>query len=513
VPFIVRTEIGVIDRGISYIWVLDPQPGAKRWKPTGWNQRLVYRFGGGCGTQFSQGSPLAVGLDADLLSRGYALATNTLDTFQTACNDVLSAEAALMTREHFVEQYGVPRFTIGDGGSGGAIQQLLIAYDYPGLLDGLSPEVPFPDAVSIAAGVTDCGLLVNYYTTQHGVTLTPEQRAAINGHASTGTCDMWNRLFVGGVNPTDGSDPQLQAQAYDPGTKKGVRCTLADINVNVLGRDPKTGFARRPLDNTGVQYGLQALRDKKITVDEFLDLNEFIGGYDIDGVITSKREAMDDETAAIAYRTGRVTEAGPLLDVPIILRNVDTDQLGDIHTRVHPFAIRDRLRVDGKDDPNLLLWTTPANGTDLISTLLGNIGNANAPILLLDEWLTAAAKQDPKLPGAQRLAAAKPKDAVNHCTLPDGTVISGGWEIYDDAGPCRDAFPVHGDPRVAAGGPQRGDIIKCALAPVATVDRDLGLTGAQRARLERVFPDGVCDWSKPGAGMQPPKATWQSFGT
>ena len=34
-----------------------PTPGDRRtWDPAGWNDRLVYRFGGGCGTQYSQGS-------------------------------------------------------------------------------------------------------------------------------------------------------------------------------------------------------------------------------------------------------------------------------------------------------------------------------------------------------------------------------------------------------------------------------------------------------------------------
>jgi hypothetical protein len=514
VPFIIRAEEGVIDRGVYWIWVLDPNAGTGAWKPTGWNGRLVYRFGGGCGTQYSQGNALAVGLDPDLLSHGYALATNTLDTFQTACNDVLSAEAAMMTREHFVEHYGVPRFTIGDGGSGGAIQQLLMADNYPGVLDALSPEVPFPDAISIAAGVTDCGLFVHYYATPSGKTLTQAQQEAINGHASTGTCESWDRLFVGGVNPTDGCDPSIPAsQIYNAQTNpKGVRCTLQDESVGVLGRDPATGFARRPLDNTGVQYGLQALNDKVITVDQFLDLNQKVGGYDIDGNITPTREVMTTQTADIAYQTGRVDEGAALADVPIILRNVDTDALGDIHTRVHPFAIRDRLKVNGKDDPNLLLWTTPATSGDLVSTLLGNIGDANAPIILLDQWLTNLAKTNPKDPMPQRLAAAKPADAVNRCVLPDGKVVTGGWNIYDDAGPCKTAYPVHSDPRLVAGEPQRGDIIKCALKPVAMSDYQVTFTSEQQARLKSIFPTGVCDWSKRGVGQQPVGGVWQNFG-
>jgi hypothetical protein len=344
--------------------------------------------------------------------------------------------------------------------------------------------------------------------------LTTPQRAAINGHATVGSCELWNRLFVGGVNPFDGCDPSIpKDELYDPKTNpKGARCTLADMNVAVLGRDATTGFARRPLDNVGVEYGLQALNRKVITVDQFLDVNEFIGGYDIDGTIVPERAKADDASVAVAYRTGRVTEAGPLEDVPIVLRNVDTDQLGDIHTRVHPFEIRDRLQRDGKDDPNLLLWTTPPGGTNLTSNLLGNIGDANEPISVLDEWLTNLAKTDAHDSMPERLAAAKPRDATNRCVLPDGKEVTGGWDIYDDAGPCRDAYPVYAEPRIAAGSPQRADIIKCRLMPATDARLDVAFSDAQQARLARIFPEGVCDWSKPGVGQQSPVGVWRTYG-
>jgi hypothetical protein len=497
VPFVIRTEQGVIDRGIFTIWSLDPTPGnAANWDPAGWNDRLVYRFGGGCGTQYSQGSSFTGGADTDLLGRGYAVATNTLDTLQTACNTVLSAEAALMTREHFVERYGVPEFTIGDGGSGGAIQQLLIGHNYPGLLDAISASVPFPDAASIAGGVTDCGLLVHYYGTRFGAALTAEQKEAINGHASTGTCEMWNRLFVGGVNPTDGCDA-IGDKVYNATTNpSGARCTLQDINVNVFGIDPDTGFARRPLDNVGIQYGLAALNAGVIDVDQFLDLNEHIGGYDIDGNIVAARAEMTEETADVAYRVGTVIGPGPLLDVPIILRNLYTDDIGDIHTRFHAFSIRDRLQTDGTDDPNLLLWTAPTG--NLTAQLLGNAAGANDTIVLLDQWLTDGER---------------PASATNRCTLPDGQVLNGGWELYDAPGPCATAFPIHGDPRLAAGEAQRGDIVKCALVPIDPDAYDVSLTDAQRARLATIFPDGACDWDAPGVGMRASSGPWQDYGT
>ncbi len=497
VPFVIRTEQGVIDRGIYTIWTLDPKPKAAAgatWDASGWNHRLVYRFGGGCGNQYTQGSSFIGGADTDLLGSGYAVATNTLDTLQTTCNTVLSAEAALMTREHFVEAYGVPKFTIGDGGSGGAIQQLTIAHAYPGILDGLSPSLPFPDSTSIAAGVTDCGLLVHYYKTATGAALTDAQKVAINGHLTSGTCESWDRLFVGGVNPTDGCDA-IGAAVYNAVTNpKGARCSLADMNVNILGVDPKTGFANRPLDNIGVQYGLLALRAGAISVDQFLDVNAGIGGYDIDGNIVPQREAIDAKTAAIAYQVGAVTGAGPLQHLPIILRNFYSDAVGDIHTRFHAFSIRERLKDGGKDDPNLVLWTAPS--ANVAAQLLGNTPNSNAPVVLLDQWLTTGKK---------------PADAVNTCTLPDGKKLTGGWDLYDDPGPCADAYPIKGDPRTAAGEGIRDEIIKCTLQPVDPGSYGVAFTDAQAQRLQSIFPDGVCDWTKPAVGAQQQKGTWQDY--
>src|SRR5690606_11453408 len=121
--FVVKRERGTINRAVYWIDIPDE----------GWNGRLVYRFGGGCRTSFGQGGLLGTTADAfDLLKDGYAVATSTFNTFQTQCNDVLSSETAMMVKEHFIEQYGVPVHTIGEGGSGGAIQIHLTLQNYPG---------------------------------------------------------------------------------------------------------------------------------------------------------------------------------------------------------------------------------------------------------------------------------------------------------------------------------------------------------------------------------------------
>ena len=513
-PMVIRTERGVINRGIYSIWTLDPGAldfppelldagESPTWQAGAFNGRLVYRFGGGCGTQFNQGASfgaLGGGPDLGLLRQGYAVATNTLTTFQTACNSVLSAETMMMTREHFVKAYAVPEFTIGDGGSGGAIQQLAIASSYPGALDGISASLPFPDALSLAPGVTDCGLLLNYYATAAGSTLDESQRRAVSGHATSTTCESWANLFLSAVDPSVGCGPQLTDQVYNADTNPtGVRCTLQDINVNVLGRDPSTGFASRPLDNVGVQYGLGALNGGAITMDQFLDLNASIGGYDIDGGIIDGRSAATPESLATLYAAGAIADGDSLGDVPIILRNVYLDPIGDIHSRVWAFSVRERLRRNGVDGGNLLLWTNPGTGGigALVGSITGEIDGATASVELIDAWLTAGSR---------------PAEAVNECVLPDGTKLTGGWELYDEPGPCADAYPVASDPRFVAGQNLRADTLACTRKPVDVADYTVTPTAEQRQRLDTVFAAGVCDWTQPGIGQQQPVGTWLTFG-
>jgi len=111
------------------------------------------------------------------------------------------------------------------------------------------------------------------------------REAAVEGYTN-GTCAAWERSFVPVYTATNARGCALNdaGKIYNPETNpKGARCTVQDMRVNIYGRNPATGFARKPQDNVGLQYGLAALNTRAITVDEFLDLNEKIGGNDIDG--------------------------------------------------------------------------------------------------------------------------------------------------------------------------------------------------------------------------------------
>jgi hypothetical protein len=72
-----------------------------------------------------------------------------------------------------------------------------------------------------------------------------------------------------------------------------THCDIYDHNISLYGRDPSTEFARRPVDNSGVQYGLAALSTRTITVEQFLDLKENIGGSDRDGRVVGARSSAD----------------------------------------------------------------------------------------------------------------------------------------------------------------------------------------------------------------------------
>src|SRR5207253_2188838 len=135
------------------------------------------------------------------------------------------------------------------------------------------------------------------------------------------------------------------ALVYNPVTNpQGTRCTLQDTLVNVFGADPRTNFARRSLDNVGVQYGLAALNAGKITFDQFLDLNQRAGGFDVDGNIVATRTVGDLDALRLAYQTGQVTNgSGGLPLLPIIDVRAYLDDSGNVHDAVRSLIMRARL--------------------------------------------------------------------------------------------------------------------------------------------------------------------------
>jgi hypothetical protein len=211
-----------------------------------------------------------------------------------------------------------------------------------------------------------------------------------------------------------------------------------------------------------------------------------------------------------AYSTGRVTEGGGLVDIPILLTNIYTDPLGDIHDRQRSFAIRDRLSTaPGAQPANVLIWTRPSAG-DLTQTLTGAVGDTSATVALLDQWLTAAQADTTGGSPAERLARIRPADAVDRCVTPDGQTVEGDG-IYGVSNQCTQAYPVAADARRVAGAPLRDDVLKCQTRRIDASVFTRAVTDRQLDQLRQVFPDGVCDWTQPGVGQVPLSGTWLTF--
>jgi len=496
IPFLVRVESGTINRSIYHLAVLDnPQKTYGEWdSESSWNERLLFSFGGGCGTNYNQGSrPLTSVLDAGVLSKGFAHMVSSFNVMGHQCNDSLSAETLMMLKEHFIENYGLPAWTVGSGASGGAIQQLLITQNYPGLLDGLMPSMSFADSFSVRPGVTDCRLLKRYFDTSE-LDWNAEKRLAIEGF-SEGTCGAWERSFIDVIVADTGCGIP-QEFVYDAANNPtGARCTIYDTNIASIGRDPASGFAYQALDNEGIQYGLTAFEDGLISAHEFIDLNAHVGGYDRDGKPVAVRTNGQLPGLEAAYRTGRVNQGGGgLADVPILHFRPYNDPLGDIHDRFRDFQIRARLRNANGSADNQVIWiySDRAMGKEVSALALET----------MTQWLDKLHADISEAPLMTRIVNAKPAAAVDACWDPQGKRIEEDFEFMAP-GQCNELYPSHRNPRLAAGAPLEDDAIKCALQSPNRAHYSVTFTEAEWQGLLETFTKGVCDYSMAGPGQIP----------
>jgi len=501
-PMKVRIETGTINRGIYQIAMVE---GA-------WNGRLIYTFGGGCEPGwFQQGNETGGVTDPVMLSRGYAVASNSLNVQGNNCGDVSTAETMAMTKEHFIEAYGVPAFTIGWGSSGGSTQQHAIAENYPGLLDGLMTGRSFVDGTFASSTSSGEGrLFERYFDKLAPGQYSDEQVMAVTGFPVPATIHNLSRVRAPRFSATEACPAELAKELrYDAATNpKGARCDLWDHSVNVYGRDQKTGFARRPLDNVGIQYGLGALNAGTITVAQFLDINEKIGGFDVDGNMVAERMVADPTAIRAAYRTGRLNQAqGGLGDLPIIDYRTYYDDLpgGDVHMRFQTFTTDARLmRARGTTDNRVMLTQDRQYGDFRLTS-----PQLREALSQMDLWLTTLSKDTSNDRAIVKIRRAKPAGLVDACWTKDGQKIVEKQQYL--AGKCNELYPSHSFPRAVAGAPITNDAIKCQLKPITASDYKVTMSSDDMARLKKILPSGVCDWSKPGAEQQTLAGTWQTF--
>jgi hypothetical protein len=517
VPFIVQRVTGTAARGIYQIAVLvDPSKPITPWSTSQpWSRKLFYPFGGACGNMHVQGAPGNV-LQATQLALGFAVAMSSLNIYANNCNDVTSAEATMMTKEIVIERYGPLVYTMGNGGSAASMQQHLLAENYPGLLDGLTTSAVFPDHMTQVMGSLDCRLLFHYFW--------PTSPLLLPGHATAPPNPLFptaaSRLPVWGSNPANpdnlcgqkilafgadrtellpasgvacGLPPEL---IWSPTNPTGERCGTFDFMRSVFGvtvtPDAPNGKGRSATDNVGVQYGLKALLAGQITAEQFVDLNERIGGIDIDGNFVPQRKAADPEALKILYETGRMNSGTGAAEVPEI-DNRTGFQMDDtgFHPAFESFSYRARLdRSNGHHD-NHIIWLSRPGG--VVPSQFDH----------MRKWLDALAADTSGDPQAVKVRRAKPADLADACfmagSMRGDLTCNGTWQYY-------------GAPRIAAGGPLTQDVMKCQTKPLSRADYGIiAFTDEQWARLQAAFPSGVCDYGRPGISQRPPKARWLTF--
>jgi hypothetical protein len=506
VPFVVRTETGYQNRDQYKIAVLF-QPGRPwaAWAPQGqFNHKLLIAHGASCGIEHQAGEAPGVtdGNGGTALGMGFAVMSTALDNAGHNCNIATQAESLIMAKERLVERYGTLRYTIGTGCSGGSLTQQQVANAYPGLYQGILPACSFPDAWSTGQQLAAYNLIRRYVEDPTkwapGVVWDPLSIAAVEGHPNHVNSIVFDSVYWTDLGvPDDGCAGVPDDQVYDAETNpRGVRCTLADLMINVFGPRAPQDFAGIPLDNVGVQWGLEALEKGQITPPQFVDLNEKTGGLDVDARWQPQRTEADAATLRRAYRSGAINGANNLDQVAIIdLRGPDP---GAFHDAYRSWAIRARLEREHGTFANQVIWFGQV-------PLIGDPRWTTEAMLTMDRWLEAveADESDRSLP--EKIVANRPPDLRDRCSQIPGLEQVGAVCEHEQL------QTRYGTPATVAGESVATDTNKCALKPLRRADYyPVVFTNDQWSRLQRVFPSGVCDWSRPGVEQQG-TVPWQTY--
>lgn len=531
-PFIVREETDYQDRDqVVYLTLFQPGKPWSRWSPQRqFDHKLLVTHGGGCGADhhtdtaplddFSGTLPENSAVQESYitaLGRGFGVMSTALDNNGHNCNGVLQAESLIMAKEHFIDQYGDVRYTIGTGCSGGSIAQQQVANSYPGgVYNGLIITCAYPDDFSTAAEFADYHLLRIYFENPKkwgaGIAWTPAQWSAVEGRPDPANAIVADEeFFKSATNPAGSCAGKRTYNARS--NPRGVRCSVVDAAINIFGPRPKRewdeqereaghGFAALPLGDVGIMYGLSALEQGLITADQFIDLNAKIGGFNVDGGWQAARNPGDQTALRAAYRSGLVNEGNNMGNVAII--DAAGPDPGAAHDYVHTWWMRDRLERELGGTANDILWYGP-------SPLVGDPEWMNEALDKMNEWLTNVTADHSAKPVSAKVIADRPADVQNRCEyVPD--VVSQLSSAPTD-GFCLPptAQTRYQTPRMVAGEDEASDINACRLKPLLRYQYPNGLfTDAQWAKLKRLYPAGVCNWSEPGVGQQD-TIPWQTY--
>src|SRR5213078_4034850 len=163
-----------------------------------------------------------------------------------------------------------------------------------------------------------------------------------------------------------------------------------------------------------------------ITPEEFVTLNEKIGGFDADSNRRADRSMADLAALDIAYRAGIVSSGANLGKLPII-DSRGWDEQG-IHYIFRSFAERARIdEANHGNHGNQVMWRY---GTGLLPGTAAQVAAVSVKSLVtMDAWLTNLNASAPKetinsVRTHAEIVAGKPAAAVDFCFLLADTTFS-----------------------------------------------------------------------------------------
>ena len=145
---------------------------------------------------------------------------------------------------------------------------------------------------------------------------------------------------------------------------------------------------------------------------------------------------------------------------------------------------------------NQVLWRGQA-------PLIGDANYADQAVFAEDQWLARVNADHRNVPLPQKIIQDKPGTVADRCTNGSGIDVPSNV--------CDQTVAAYGTPRFGADEPTTDDILKCQLKPLRRDDYPVTFTDAEWQSLQKAFPNGVCDYSKPGVDQRPtiPWLTYQ----
>jgi hypothetical protein len=553
---LVRAETGTINRYI-YVLLIPTTPRDQRDQPdlSRWNHKAVYHFKGAVGIGFQQGEARLTRMLRDMrtaLQQGYAVLYSTGTETDYLYNAWIQEDTALRVKQQFAARYGQPLYTVGFGDSGGGLQQYLMAQNHPGLIDGGVAIIAYPDMVTQVTYGLDCELLEYYFdrlAPDPEFWRNPQHRSWIEGLSYSTTADKNELDYLttvisllhlrrppqkDGVTECNHSWRGISANANNPhfnshfgryatAVNKGNFWTHWQDNRDVYGTDAE-GRAQVPTGNTGVQYGLAAWRDGRISAAQFLDINRKVGAWKpqadmqqehfwlasedkgLAGLLrfspwgehnmTHNGKAMtlaprstgSAEAARGAWASGNVFQGE--INIPIIDVRPYKDAVPDMHHSWSAISTRSRILARQGSNPWQSIWMSNPDYKARWDAFAA-----------LTRWL------DDRAEG--RYLDGPPDYAEDRCVDSQGQVLDQGDDVWNGAwngkedGACTRRMPFFMSSRQVAGDDSRASSLIC---PLITVDQAINAgfyapldVSPWAQQLREIFPNGVCDYRQSAA--------------